>query len=392
MNKIKLNHSAELKTVFDIAKQNGFEARIVGGAVREYLFGNNNVYDIDLAINATPDKVTEIFETAGHRVIPTGIDFGTITVIIDQTPFEITSLRKDMETDGRKAVVSYTDNWQDDSIRRDFTINAIYVDEAGNVYDYHNGINDFENKKLNFVGGADVRIKEDALRILRLFRFAITTGFDVDDETYTACKNNAVLIKKLSIERIANEMIKMLKSKNFNVDTIFKMRDVGILQSIIPMAVKSELPLFNNTLLGSNDYIAKIIALSDGNFDMANTICNVWKLSNKEKRNLKETFTIYNDRTFVPQFLNKFLYYNNYEALLSASLLKDEKFYQFVKDKTGFEKPIFPVDGNDLLALGFEKGAKLGSLLKAVERWWVDNEFKPKKQDCLLYAKQKERM
>lgn len=391
MNEIKIPKNKDLQILFDITSKNNAEIRIVGGAIRNILL-KEPVNDIDLSINILPDKAINIFKDAGLKVIPTGIDFGTITVKVNKSLFEITSLRKDISTDGRKAVVEYTDNWQEDSIRRDFTINAIYADEDGKLYDYHNGLDDLKNKKIVFVGSAEKRIKEDALRILRLFRFAVVTEFKVDEETYLVCKNNSSLIKNLSFERISQEMIKILQSKNFNTSIIYKMRDTGILQSIIPMPIKSELPLFNKLLTSSNDYIAKIIALSDGNYDTAITICNVWKLSNKEKKSIRNIFKVYKDRTFMPQMLDKFLYYYDYHIVLSASLLKNEKLYKIVAQRTDFIKQKFPISGNDLIELGILKGAKLGSLLKAVEAWWVANNFKPKKQDCLLYAKQIEKI
>ncbi|MDB2404945.1 CCA tRNA nucleotidyltransferase [Alphaproteobacteria bacterium] len=391
MNKIKLPKNKDLQILFDIAFKNNAEIRIVGGAIRNILL-KKTVNDFDLSINISPDKAMNIFKDSGLKVIPTGIDFGTITVKVNNSLFEITSLRKDISTDGRRAVVEYTYNWQDDSIRRDFTINAIYADANGKLYDYHNGLNDLKNKKIVFVGNAEKRIKEDALRILRLFRFTVTTGFEVDEETYLICKNHSLLIKNLSFERISQEMIKILKSENFNTNIIYKMRDIGILQSIIPMPIKSELSLFNTVLTSSDDYIAKIIALSDGNYDTAITICNVWKLSNKEKKLIQNIFKVYKDRTFLPQMLDKFLYYYDYNIVLSASLLKNENFYEFVVQKTDFIKQKFPIDGDDLIALGIPKGAKLGSLLKAVESWWVANNFKPKKQDCLLYVRQIEKI
>ncbi|HBO50132.1 MAG TPA: CCA tRNA nucleotidyltransferase, partial [Alphaproteobacteria bacterium] len=167
----KLLTSKRIYRLFDAVESHGGTLRFVGGAVRDTLAGRHNSFDLDLASDLSPDELVEACEDYGLKTVPIGLKFGTIGVIIDNQALEVTSLRRDVVTDGRHAKVEFTDDWSVDASRRDLTINAVYADLYGNVFDYYNGINDLENGIVRFIGNPDERIKEDYLRIMRFFRF-----------------------------------------------------------------------------------------------------------------------------------------------------------------------------------------------------------------------------
>ena len=223
IKKIKRNFfpfykNKELKFVFN-KLQEGFSkdtiaARFVGGCVRKH-FSNDEIDDIDIATILSSDEIKEKFKNTNFKIIDTGIKHGTITLISEKLKLELTTLRKDLETDGRHAKVEYIDNWQLDSERRDFTINAIYLDINGNIFDPQNGKSDLKNKIVKFIGDPQKRIEEDYLRIIRFIRFKIMYDFELEPTTCKAIKLNLNGIKKLSKERILVELYKILDLKNF---------------------------------------------------------------------------------------------------------------------------------------------------------------------------------
>jgi poly(A) polymerase len=205
------------KKIFKILnKDKKKQAMFVGGCVRKYLT-NDNVDDIDIATTLTPEEIIAKFSNSDFEIKKTGIEHGTLTLVINKKAFEITTLREDVSTDGRHAKISFTEDWKKDSERRDFTINAIYLDEFGNVYDPQFGVKDLKNKKIRFIGDPNKRIREDYLRILRYIRFSIQyKNYEHDDETSKAIKVNLDGIAKLSKERIYLELKKIIKLKNFS--------------------------------------------------------------------------------------------------------------------------------------------------------------------------------
>lgn len=195
-------------------ENSGYEARIVGGAIRNLLLGAP-ISDIDLATTALPNEITEIFERKGIQVIPTGVDYGTITVVYNEKGYEITTLREDIQTFGRKAKVSFSKSFETDSNRRDFTINALYMDKNGEIYDYHGGISDIAAKNVRFIGDCRTRITEDYLRILRYFRFVAYYGDFKCDKAYLSVINDMKEnVSELSSERILSELLKTLELEN----------------------------------------------------------------------------------------------------------------------------------------------------------------------------------
>ena len=229
-------NDAALCRILDAIKAGGGEARVVGGAVRDALVGRTPG-EIDLAVNLPPEKTAELLTKTGLKVVPTGIAHGTITAVSDHRGFEITTLRRDVETDGRRAKVAFTDDWQADAARRDFTINALYADADGRLYDYFGGRADIAAGHVRFIGDAAARIKEDVLRILRFFRFAAWFGRGAfDAESLAACREWTGLLPKLSAERIAKEILKMARAAPKPAPIWQAMIENGILEPILPEA------------------------------------------------------------------------------------------------------------------------------------------------------------
>ena len=199
------------QTVMNALQSDGRDARFVGGCVRDSLIGRSEISNIDIATPIEPDGVIALLEQAGLRAIPTGLEHGTITAVFEGEVFEITTLRRDIDTDGRHAKIAFSDNWLTDAQRRDFTINAIYCDVKGALYDPLGGSKDLKSGKVRFVGNAEKRISEDFLRILRFFRFYAHFGSNTPDaEAISACTKSADKLKTLSGDRIRSELIKWL--------------------------------------------------------------------------------------------------------------------------------------------------------------------------------------
>ena len=204
----KLTANPHIFNLFKVVEKHGGVLRFVGGSVRDAIAGMKG-FDLDLATDLSPDELVEACEESGLKTIPIGIKFGTVGVVIDNQVLEVTSLRKDIKTDGRHAEVVFTSDWNEDASRRDLTINAVYADEKGNVFDYYNGVDDLEKGIVRFIGSAGQRIKEDYLRILRFFRFYSIFGkAPIDAKALEACKENKDGLKQLSMERIRDELFK----------------------------------------------------------------------------------------------------------------------------------------------------------------------------------------
>ncbi len=383
-----------VRTIFAHMHKAGHDIRIVGGYVRDMLMGAGgaNVYglDMDLATPARPETVQQIFTSAGYKVLPIGIEHGTVQVVIanknTHTVFQITTLRQDIQTDGRHATVAFTDDWQTDAKRRDLTINGLYADADGSVYDYCGGMQDIADKKLRFIGDVRTRIQEDTLRIIRFWRFVVKTGWQYDRTLCPIFQQMAPQIRHVSRERIRDEMIKMLSYPSDATDAIHAMQACGVMARIVPFPIRNPMPLMTQGVATSIDIYAKIIAICDGNESHVKTLGDVWGLSNTQKRHLQTIMTVYSNRTFVPPVLHRFLYYYGYDAVLSAGRLKNRQFFDTIRSQYPYEKPKFPLSGTDLIKMGIPQGAKLGGMLKSIESWWVDQQCTPKKQDCLIMA------
>lgn len=245
-----------LRAVFDAVESGGHRVWLVGGALRNALLGEP-VGDRDLATDARPDRVMDLARRAGLKPVPTGIDHGTVTVVADGCGFEVTTLRRDVETDGRRAVVRFTDDLAQDARRRDFTMNALYADRDGTVIDLVGGLEDLRARRLRFVGDPAQRIAEDYLRILRFFRFLAWYGRDADPAAVAACRDGRDGLDGISRERIGQEMRKLLTAPDPG-PAVRLMQDTGVLDKVLPGATPDRL----QALGGPAPWLARLAALS----------------------------------------------------------------------------------------------------------------------------------
>ena len=385
----------DVQLIVNTLAAGGGEARFVGGAVRDAMVGRA-VGDIDLATNLPPDRVIALLTAAGIKTVPTGLAHGTITAVIARKGYEITTLRHDIDTDGRRAIVAFTDDWQADAARRDFTFNALYADTNGRVYDYTHGLADLSARKVRFIGDARARIREDVLRILRFFRFTAWYGQGTPDtEALNACRERAPLLPRLSAERVWRELSKLLLAPD-PAPTWQLMVDNDILPHILPEAV-------NVTRLkrlvsvekqhAAPSALRRLAALVEG--AMENNIPRRLHLSNHDAAILEKL-------TFLPSHLHgktdpvplrKLLYkYGGpmvREALLLYTADHDGKFspQAALNVIEAWISPRFPLRGEDFVREGLSVGPQIGTLLRAVENWWQDQDFHPAREACLAEAR-----
>ncbi len=364
------------------------QALFVGGAVRNLILGEK-VDDIDIATILPPEKVMDILGKADIRVIPTGIDHGTVTVISGEYSYEITTLRRDIETDGRRAVVAYTASWEEDAQRRDFTINTLLMDINGNIYDPIGcGLADLDARKVLFVGDAKQRITEDYLRILRFFRFSALYGAGkFDQEGLRACKDHADKIKSLSKERITQEFFKIISSdKPYEVLKI--MFAHGVLTDF-DFTGDDDLKFFEYFCNFQKKY--RLSALSARLFVMADmNLDNVLKMRQLilfPKVFLKDISAI-NGALKLPDLscdhaVRACIYKfgrNITAQTLMIELAQDRVMNSYAPKALdiiqNWQIPTFPITGNDLIAQGMKAGKALGEELERLENQWIDNDFK----------------
>jgi poly(A) polymerase len=377
--------SAETRAVMDALG----DARFVGGVVRNALMGRE-VSDIDIATPLTPDEVTKKLEAAKLKAVPTGIEHGTVTAISNGRPYEVTTLRRDVSTDGRRAVVAFTKDWAEDAQRRDFTMNALYADATGEVFDTVGGAADLKAGRVRFVGDAVTRIREDYLRILRLFRFHAWYGEgDLDKAGLQAAAAEKAGLKQLSGERVAKEMLKLLAAED-PVPVLRSMAASGILGEILPgelnIARLERLVGIDANNFFPPDSILRLAALLPERAAAANEIADRWKLSNADRERLAD---LCGNTEKVVSYLSikevrKLLY------KLGIARFKDRVFLKWAEDPKesnfiqwrallamadAWERPKFPLDGGNVMAAGVPQGPLIGKVLGEVEQWWIDSDF-----------------
>jgi len=364
----------------------GGEARFVGGAIRDALL-DKPIGDIDIATPLSPEVVMKRLQAAGLGAVPTGIEHGTVTAISSGKPFEVTSLRRDVSTDGRRAVVRFTTDWKEDSSRRDFTFNALYASADGEIFDYHNGIADLEAGRVRFIGDATQRIREDFLRILRLFRFHAWYGKgEIDAQALHAAAAEKAGLAKLSGERIQKEMLKLLEAEN-PVVVLRAMAASGILSEVLPgnlnIARLERLVAIEANAFFAPDPLLRLAALLN---DGVPPLAERWKLSNADRERLEDVVAA---REKIVSYLSirevrKLLY------RLGAQRFKDRVSLRWAEDAKAssaiqwrallaladaWQPPKFPLDGGNVMAAGVPQGPLVGRILAEVEEWWIESDF-----------------
>ena len=348
--------------------------RYVGGAVRDDLL-DLPISDVDLATRLQPEEVIRRLEKARIKAIPTGIDHGTVTAISDGHPFEITTLRRDVSTDGRRATVAFTDDWEEDAARRDFTINALLADpNTGEIYDYFDGLGDLKNRHIRFIGDPLQRIAEDHLRILRFFRFHARFGSgQPDSNALAACTERANDLMALSRERIADELLKLLGLPDPS-GTVGVMLERGILRPVLP-EIEPERLADLQTLIADEaaaaiapDGLRRLAALLPRDAAIAEAVATRLRLSNKARKRLACAVTP--EQTQSPQALA----YRVGKECAQDRLLLDGKANDAAM-VAGWTAPRLPISGGALIKRGLEEGPVVARTLRRIEERWLEANF-----------------
>lgn len=378
---------ADTRTVMEAL---GAGARFVGGVVRNELMGEP-VSDIDIAIAETPERAQALLEAKGIKVVPTGIEHGTITAVMPSRHYEITTLRVDVKTDGRRAEVEFTEDWVEDAKRRDFTINALYADADGTVHDpLGTGLDDIRMRRVRFIGDANQRIAEDYLRVLRFFRFHAWYGKgEPDADGLKACAEARENLRQLSGERVSVELLKIAAADEAG-SAFRQMAAAGILSVVLPEA--SRLDRFENLVeierdqLFTCDPLLRLASMFDLDKAGVEALAARLRLSNRERARIAAMLT---DQTKIVAYLSirevrKALY------LIGVQCFKDRVMLGWAADRKGhntfqwrallamadsWQRPDFPLTGQMVKAAGVPEGPEIGRVSREVEEWWVDADF-----------------
>ncbi|MBS0526473.1 MAG: CCA tRNA nucleotidyltransferase [Proteobacteria bacterium] len=364
----------------------GITARFVGGCVRNAVL-RSAIDDLDVAVDKPPQDVMRALEAAGIKVVPTGLKHGTVTAIANSVVFELTTLRRDVETDGRRAVVAFTDDWLEDASRRDFTFNALYADPDGTLYDPFEGRADLAAGRVRFIGDPDTRIAEDRLRVLRFFRFHAWYGRPpIHGASYQACARNAGTLGSLSGERVRKELLRTLEAPGA-ADALDAMREAGVLDRWLPEYEGSSRL---RALAGREDQpdgLRRLAAILRADADPV-AIGKRLRLSTQEALRLEVMLArepamdiAGGERAWRAGIyrLGNGLYADR--LLLAIDAPGDWRAALALARR--WTPPELPVSGGDALKLGLEPGPKVGALIAAVERWWIDGDFAADRAACL---------
>ena len=381
----------KLKFVFKTL-QDGFTkdvvvARFVGGCVRKYLT-NDAIDDIDIATTLSTDEIKEKFKNTDFEVIDTGIKHGTVTLISDKLKLELTTLRKDVQTDGRHAQVEYINDWQLDSERRDFTINAIYLDINGKIFDPQAGTIDLKNNNIKFIGDPQKRIEEDYLRIIRFIRFKILYNSKVEQATSQAIRHNLNGIKHISKERILVELFKILDLKNF-IDLNDSEHLKELFSLIFPefgnlKRLERLRKIFNHSQIKRDILLAVLLIDEKNNHEY---FAHKYSISNQTRENLnllaKGLKLLRENKDFFEKDLEKNIYLRGKNYLINLNILNFvnnskynvKNFLEIRKKILQSKNHLFPIDGKYLIQNGMKEGLALGKVLKIIEDEWITNGF-----------------
>ena len=355
--------------------------RLVGGVVRDTLLGLP-VKDIDVATRLTPEQVMQRCQAAGLRTVPTGLAHGTVTVLANHVPFEVTTLRRDISTDGRRATVAFTDDWQEDAARRDFTINALYADPlSGTLHDYFGGRMDLAARRVRFIGAAQDRIAEDHLRLLRFFRFHARFGEGcLDEEGLAAAVAARFSLQSLSRERVRDELLQLLAVTD-PVPTLAVMLDHGVLDPVLPEATATALPNLTGLIsreqaTGNISPLRRLAVLAGSGHDTLAALGGRFKLSRADQKQL--TAMAGRPEQVPADALEAFFYWRTPEVarhhILLAAKSIDEAAAALARLDT-FARPRMPLGGETLIAMGVPRGPAISRTLQALEARWVEAGF-----------------
>lgn len=380
--------SASTRAVIDAleaARPGG--ARFVGGCVRNAIMGRP-VDDIDIATQLAPEETLSALKAANIRAIPTGIEHGTITAIVDHEPFEITSLRRDVETDGRRAVVAFTEDWAEDAQRRDFRLNALYAAPDGEIFDpVGGGYEDALAGRVIFIGDADERLREDYLRILRFFRFNAWYGAGIDADGLAACQRQRQGLAKIAKERIWKELKKLFAAPQPG-PALMAMGESGVLDEVLPEHDGTDrlhdLGLTEQLIGAEPDPILRLMALLPRSAFAVQNTQTALRLSNEESSRLTmwAADNLPEPVGMKSKELRATLYWHGKQAVVDRAMLAGADVRDLLAAVRAWRRPDFPINGDDALAVGL-KGRDVGEALSRVAKIWVDSDFYLERDDLL---------
>lgn len=390
----------ESRALLTVLARDGGQARFVGGCVRDALAGRA-VKDVDLATPLLPEEVQRRCEAAGFKVIPTGLAHGTVTAIVNHRPYEITTLRRDLETDGRHAVVAFTDDWQADAARRDLTMNALFCDGEGRVTDFFGGVADLRAGRVRFVGEARRRIEEDYLRLLRFFRFQAHFGKGEPDlEGLRAAVELAPQLERISAERKRDELLKLLAAPD-PLPVLRLMQKHGVLAHVVPGMRGLNTVAALLRLSPSSDALLRLAAILPRGKGRAAWAAGKLRLSNEDRDRLTLLLEPPSDPSALldPAALRRALYTHGPAAVVDLARLAVAEKTLALADLAAVQAAAaawvprsLPVKGQDLLDLGLKPGRQVGAVLRELERWWVEEAFRPGRDALLTRAKELARL
>lgn len=375
------------RAVLSALEAGGQKARFVGGCVRDALLGRP-IGDIDIATPEPPQRVVELLRQRRIKAVPTGIEHGTVTAVARGKPFEITTLRRDVESFGRHARVAFDADWAEDARRRDFTMNALFLDATGAVFDTVGGLEDLRAGRVRFVGEPETRIREDVLRLLRFYRFHAHYGRGAADEAArAACRRLAPLLPTLSAERVAAELMKLLKAAD-PVPTLRLMEEDGVLSAALPELGRIDLLARLVAIEPEPDPLRRLAALLAPDPAAVEAFAARLRLSNNARDRLVALATATVDLDAGERAQRKAIYRLGPElyrdaALLSAAAAGKERPDALLELAAEWPVPVFPLRGRDLVAAGIPPGKEVGRLLETLRSWWEANDFMPDRDACL---------
>lgn len=369
----------------------GGEARFVGGCVRDALLGRA-VFDIDMASTLPPEEAIIALERADIRVVPTGLAHGTVTAVCEGRSYEITTLRQDVDCDGRHAEVAFTDDWQLDAARRDFTMNALYADAEGTITDFFDGIADAQTGRVRFIGDAESRIREDALRILRFFRFFAHYGQgNLDAEGLSACLQTAGLLESLSGERIHTEMFKLLRAPQPQ-QVLQAMQECTVLTHILLPATAANAPINRLAELEpGQDAERRLALLLRQDAACMEPVLQRWKCANVTKARLRSVVPAWDGLAHWDVAQQKAAirhegadrFRDHVLLAWAADASADNAYQPMLELVDSWQVPVLPVTGNDIIAAGIPPGKMVGDVLRQIDAWWEAEGYRPDR-DALL--------
>ena len=373
----------------------GVEARFVGGSVRDALLGRP-IVDIDIATPAPPERIIELLEKSGIKVVPTGLAHGTVTAVVPPRHFEITTLRRDVETYGRRARVAFDADWAADAVRRDFTINAIFLAADGTIHDPVGGFADLQARRVRFVGDPATRIAEDVLRLLRYYRFEARFGAgDGDPEARAACRAAAHLLPTLSGERVSQELVKLLETQD-PIAALRMMQEDGVLAVVLPEARHIERLRQMIAIEPEPDQLRRLAALVEVDGEGALALAARLRFPNTWRDRLHGLAPPWPaDPQEDARSQRRSLYrlgagrYRDIALLVaSAGAMPQSRLAELLDLTRSWTPPVFPLAGRDVTALGIPPGERVGRLLAAVHDWWEEGDFAADRGQCLAYLRE----